>query len=159
MSRPRLVLADDHPETRALLRGLLDTEFEVVGLVEDGLALVWAAELLTPDVIVTDISMPGMDGISAAAEILRTNPAIRVVVVSVHNERCVVRSVLAAGGLGYVLKLAAGEDLVPAVHAALLGQIHISKSLRQSGDSFDAQEDAQEKECPVGHVAALRAVG
>jgi DNA-binding NarL/FixJ family response regulator len=155
MSRPRLVLADDHPETRALLRGLLDTEFDVVGLVEDGLALVRAAELLAPDVIVTDIGMPGMDGISAATEVLRTHPGTRVVFVSVHNERCVVKSGIAAGGLGYVLKLAAGDDLIPAVRAALLGQIHISKSLRTSGDSFDAQE----VECSDRPVAAIRAVG
>src|SRR4249919_959091 len=140
MSRPRLILADDHPETRALLRGLLDSEFDVVGLVEDGPALVRAAELLTPDVIVTDIGMPGMDGISAATLVLRRNPATRVVFVSVHTEHCVVKSGLAAGGLGYVLKLAAGEDLIPAVRAALLGQIHITKSLRTSNESFDAQE-------------------
>jgi len=155
MSRPRLVLADDHPETRALLRGLLDTEFDVVGLVADGPALVRAAQLLTPDVIVTDIGMPGMDGIAAATEVLRTNPGMRVVFVSVHDERYVVKSGIAAGGLGYVLKLAAGEDLIPAVRAALLGQIHISKCLRESGDSFDAQET----ECSDGHVAAIRAVG
>jgi DNA-binding NarL/FixJ family response regulator len=155
MSRPRLILADDHPETRALLRGLLDTEFEVVGLVEDGPALVRAAELLRPDVIVTDIGMPGMDGISAAALLIRRNPATRVVFVSVHTERCVVKSGLAAGGLGYVLKLAAGEDLIPAVRAALLGQIHISRSLRTSDEAFDPQE----MEYPDGHVAAVRAVG
>ena len=155
MSRPRLILADDHPETRALLRGLLDSEFDVVGLVEDGPALVRAAELLTPDVIVTDIGMPGMDGIAAAALVLRRNPATRVVFVSVHTEHCVVKSGMAAGGLGYVLKLAAGEDLIPAVRAALLGQIHITKSLRTSNESFDAQE----MECPDSHVAAFRAVG
>jgi len=154
MSRPRLVLADDHPETRALLRGLLDTEFDVVGLVEDGQALVKAARLLKPDVIVTDIGMPGMDGIAAATEVLRTSPGMRVVFVSVHDERYVVKSGIAAGGMGYVLKLAAGEDLVPAVRAALLGQVHISKCLRESNESVDAHE-----ECPDSHVAAIRAVG
>ena len=155
MSRPRLVLADDHSETRALLRGLLDAEFDVVGLVEDGPALVKAARLLAPDAIVTDIGMPGMDGISAAAEVLRTNPAIRVVFVSVHTERCVVRSSLAAGGLGYVVKLAAGEDLIPAVRAALRGQIHISKSVCEPGDSVDAQQ----MDCPESHVPTAEAVG
>ena len=78
--------------------------------VEDGPALVRAAEDPEPDVIVTDIGMPGIDGISATAEVLRTNPATRVVFVSVHTERVSVKSGLAAGGLGYVLKLAAGED-------------------------------------------------
>ena len=155
MSRPRLILADDHPETRALLRGLLDSEFDVVGLVEDGPALVRAAELLTPDVIVTDIGMPGMDGISAATLVLRRNPATRVVFVSVHTEQCVVKSGMAAGGLGYVLKLAAGEDLIPAVRAALRGQIHISKCLRTAGESVDAQE----MDHPESYVPAIRAVG
>ena len=154
MSRPRLVLADDHPETRALLRGLLDSEFDVVGLVEDGAALVKAAELLTPDVVVTDIGMPGLDGISAATLVLRRNPATRIVFVSVHNERAVVKSGLAAGGLGYVLKLAAGEDLIPAVRAALRGQIHISQGLHGSGESVDAQET----ESPDSHAPAIRAV-
>jgi DNA-binding NarL/FixJ family response regulator len=155
MSRPRLVLADDHPETRALLRGLLETEFDVVGLVADGPALVKAAELLRPDVIVTDIGMPGLDGISAAVLILRQNPATRVVFVSVHTERCVVKSGMAAGGLGYVLKLAAGDDLIPAVRAALLGQVHITKSVRESAKSIDAQEVKSSD----SHIPAIRAVG
>ena len=155
MSRPRLVLADDHPETRALLHGLLDSDFDVVGLVEDGLALVRAAELLQPDVVVTDIAMPGLDGISAAVRVLRTHPETRVVFVSVHTERWFVRSGMAAGGLGYVLKLAAGEDLIPAVRAALLGQVHISKSLRESGEFVDAQE----VECLESDASAIRAVG
>jgi DNA-binding NarL/FixJ family response regulator len=154
MSRPRLVLADDHPETRALLRGLLDREFDVVGLVEDGPALVRAAELLTPDVVVTDIGMPGLDGISAATLVLRRNPATRIVFVSVHNERAVVKSGLAAGGLGYVLKLAAGEDLIPAVRAALRGQIHISPGLHEATETVDAHDT----ESPDGHATAIRAV-
>jgi len=138
-----------------LLRGLLDSEFDVVGLVEDGPALVKAAEQLKPDVIVTDIGMPGLDGISAAVLVLRTNPATRVVFVSVHDERCVVNSGLEAGGLGYVLKLAAGEDLIPAVRAALRGQIHISKCLRTAAESVDAQE----MDGPESYVPAIRAVG
>jgi DNA-binding NarL/FixJ family response regulator len=154
MNRPRLVLADDHPETRALLRGLLETEFNVVGIAEDGPALVRAAELLTPDVIVTDIGMPGLDGISAATLVLRRHPATRVVFVSVHSERGVVNSGMAAGGLGYVLKLAAGEDLIPAVRAALRGQIHISQSLREPSESVEAQE----VENPDGHVPVIRLV-
>ena len=74
MSQPRVLLADDHRETAELLRGLLQSEFEVIGQVQDGLALVVAAERLSPDVIVSDISMPGLDGISAASAILRTEP-------------------------------------------------------------------------------------
>lgn len=154
MSRPRVILADDHPQTRALLHGLLATEFDVVGAVADGKALVEATELLAPDVVVTDIGMPAMDGISAASRILQSRPSTRVVFVSVHNERCVVKSALAAGGLGYVLKLAAGEDLIPAVHAALQGQSHISQSLRDSSELVSESETVL-SEC---HVPAVRAV-
>ena len=74
MSRPRLLLADDHLETAELLRELLQPEFDVIGHVTDGRTLVSDAERLSPDVIVSDISMPGLDGITAAAAILRREP-------------------------------------------------------------------------------------
>src|SRR5580765_3791403 len=126
MSQPRLLLADDHPGTAELLRGLLEPEFDVIALVQDGLALVTAAERLSPDVIVSDISMPGLDGISAAAAILRRNPAARIVFVTVHNDPILVARGFEAGALGYVAKSAAGDELVPAVHSALRGERHVS---------------------------------
>jgi DNA-binding NarL/FixJ family response regulator len=126
MNRPRLLLAEDHPATRALLRTLLQAEFDVLTEVDDGLALVSAAERLSPDVIVTDISMPGLDGIAAAARILRRNPAARIVFVTVHGAPVLAQRGVATGALGYVLKVAAGNELVPAVHAALRGERHIS---------------------------------
>ena len=126
MHRPRLLLADDHATTRKLLAGLLEPDFDVIAQVEDGHALVRTAEQLSPDVIVTDISMPGLDGIAAAAAILRTNPKARIVLVTVNSDVGLVKCGLAAGALGYVLKLAAGDDLIPAVFAALRGESHIS---------------------------------
>jgi DNA-binding NarL/FixJ family response regulator len=128
--RPRVLLADDHPETAAQLRQLLEPDFEVVALVEDGLALVSAAARLSPDVIVTDISMPGLDGMDAAALIHRRDPQARIVFVTVHSEPVLVERGLAAGALGYVLKGAAGDELVAAVHAALGGQRFIGSALR-----------------------------
>ena len=126
MDRPRLLLAEDHPATRELLRTLLQSEFDVLTEVDDGLALVSAAERLTPDVIVTDISMPGLDGIAAATRILRRNPAARIVSVTAHGEPLLAERSVASGALGYVLKVAAGNELVPAVRAAMRGQRHIS---------------------------------
>ena len=110
----------------AVHKTLLQPEFDVIAAVEDGHALVAAAEELDPDVIVTDITMPGLDGIAAASEILRKNPAARIVFVTVHDEAEMVKKGLAMGVLGYVLKLTAGEELVPAIHAALRGEHHVS---------------------------------
>jgi len=129
MPRPRVLLADDHTETAAQLRKLLESDFEVVALVEDGRALVSEAARLTPDVIVTDISMPGLDGIDAAALIRRRDPEARIVFVTVHSEPLLVERGLAAGALGYVLKDTAGDELVAAVHAALDGQRFIGSAL------------------------------
>jgi DNA-binding NarL/FixJ family response regulator len=126
MKRARIVLADDHPAVAEQLRGVLEPEFEVVAVVGDGHALLAAAEKLRPDVIVTDIAMPGLNGIAATRELLRRDPGARVVFITVHNNPVLVRQALAAGALGYVLKLAAGEELVPAVHAALRGERHVA---------------------------------
>jgi DNA-binding NarL/FixJ family response regulator len=126
MSRKRVLLADDHAATMRLWRTLLEPEFEIVGMVTDGEMLVDAAVRLVPDVIVTDIVMPGMNGIVAAGAILRRHPAARVVFATVHADRTMMRSGLAVGAFGYVLKVRAGEDLVPAVRGALRGELHIS---------------------------------
>ena len=101
----------------------------MVALVEDGRALVSAAARLSPDVIVADISMPGLDGIEASVLIRRSDPDARIVLVTVHSESVLVERGLAAGALGYVLKDAAGDELVPAVRAALDGQRFVSSAL------------------------------
>jgi DNA-binding NarL/FixJ family response regulator len=132
-NRPRLLLAEDHLETAELLFGLLRPEFDVIGHVQDGHTLVCAAERLFPDVIVSDITMPGLDGISAAAAILMKNPAARIIFVTVHGDPVMVERVLAAGALGYVLKLTAGDDLIPAIRAALRGERHVTRGLQCSG--------------------------
>jgi DNA-binding NarL/FixJ family response regulator len=127
MSHPRLLLADDHRETAELLRALLQPEFEVVAQVSDGLALLDAARELAPDVIVTDISMPGLDGFAAAAAILRRDPAARIVFVTVHSDPLLVARALEAGALGYVPKCAAGDELLPAVRSAMRGERHVTR--------------------------------
>lgn len=124
--RARVLLADDHPAVLKDLCEVLQPEFDVIATVGNGYALLAAAEALAPDAIVTDITMPDLDGIAAASEILRRNPAARIVFVTVHDDSEMVKKGLAIGALGYVLKLTAGEDLVPAVHAALRGERHVS---------------------------------
>ena len=129
MYRPRVLLAEDHTETAARLRKLLGVAFDVVASVEDGRALVDATERLSPDVVVADIDMPGIDGIAATALIRRHDPDARIVLVTVHSEAMLVEAGLAAGALGYVLKDTAGDELVPAVHAALGGRQYVSREL------------------------------
>lgn len=119
MARATVLLADDHAGNAALLRELLSSAFDVVGVVGDGRALVREAERLAPDVIVSDVAMPQLDGIEAARLILAKNAAARVVLISVHADAATVERGLAAGALGYVAKQAAGDELVPAVHLAL----------------------------------------
>ena len=126
MSRGRVLLAEDHAPTLRLWRTLIEPEFEVVGTVSDGQSLVDAAERLSPDVIVSDIAMPGMNGIAAAEAILRCHPGSRIVFATVHADHTMLRSALAVGAFGYVLKVRAGDDLVPAIKAALRGELHIS---------------------------------
>ena len=121
MPRATVLLADDHPVTAALLRQLVRAAFDVVGEVSDGYALVEAAERLKPDVIVTDIAMPGLDGIEAARRILAMNAAARIVFVTVHTESAVVQQALATGARAYVVKSVAADGLVPAIRSALRG--------------------------------------
>jgi DNA-binding NarL/FixJ family response regulator len=132
-----VLLAEDHAQTAERLRKLLRPEFEVIAWVEDGGALVDAAARLSPDVIVTDIAMPGIDGIEAVTRIRRNNPNARIVLVTVHSELMLVEAGLAAGALGYVLKDTAGDELVLAVRAALGGCQYVSREL----DGFDGETE------------------
>ena len=130
MHHPRLLLAEDHVETAELLCEVLQPEFDVIARVQDGVALVAAAERLEPDVIVSDITMPRLDGIAAAAEILRHNAAARIILVTVHADPLLAERGLATGALGYVLKRMAGDELVPAVHSVLRGELYVSQLLK-----------------------------
>lgn len=129
MYHPRLVVAEDHPSTAALLCDLLKPEFDVVSVVSDGEALVAAAARLSPDAIVTDVSMPGLDGISAATRILVRDHDARIVIVSIHADQAVVDRAMTSGAMGYVSKMTAGDELAPAVRAALRGEHYVSQGL------------------------------
>ena len=126
MVRPRILLAEDHPRVADELRRLLDPEFDVVAVVGDGQSLLREADTVHPDVIVSDIKMPGLDGIAATTAVRARLPGARVVLVTVHEDPELVQRGYAAGALAYVLKLNAGRDLVPAVRAALRGERYLS---------------------------------
>jgi len=129
MKRVRVLLADDHRIVAEGLKRLLEPEFELVGLVEDGFALIEAAAEKKPDVIVTDISMPGLNGVEALEELKKKNPDARVVVLTMHREVAYARRALDAGALGYILKSSATQELVMAVRAAAAGQAFITPAI------------------------------
>jgi len=129
MARVRVLLAEDHEAVAAELRALLESECDVLATVRDGQSMVAAAALLKPEVIVTDISMPILDGLSAAEALRRAGSPGRIVFVTVHDEQAMVERGFRVGGLGYVLKPAAGEDLLPAVRAAVRGERFVSPTL------------------------------
>jgi DNA-binding NarL/FixJ family response regulator len=129
MNRPRVLLADDHRMVTEGLKNLLADDFEVVGAVEHGRALLAAAQKLRPDVIVADISMPQLNGIEALQQLKKHNPDVKVVFLTMHQDRAYARRALEAGAAGFVVKHSASEELVMAIHAALKGQTFITPAL------------------------------
>jgi DNA-binding NarL/FixJ family response regulator len=129
VSRPRILLADDHPIVAEGLQSLLSTRFDVVGVVADGQSLIEAARTLDPDVIVADISMPVLNGIEAALRLQQELPHIKVVILTMHREEAYARRALEAGASGYVLKVAAPIELVQAIDAALAGKTFVTPGL------------------------------
>ena len=127
--RPRVLLADDHRIVAEGLRSLLEEEFELSGIVEDGRAMVKAARELRPDVIVADISMPLLNGIDALAQLRQHDPAVRVVFLTMHRDVAYARRAIEAGAAGFVLKHSASAELVLAVRAALQGRTFVTPDL------------------------------
>ena len=128
--RLRLIVADDHAGLLVEVQSMLASEFDIVATVRDGLELVKAAEQLRPEVVITDIRMPLMDGIDASREIVSRGFCRSVVLLTTFGQPELVRSAFNAGILGYVLKINAGEELIPAVRAAIEGRSYLSHGVR-----------------------------
>jgi DNA-binding NarL/FixJ family response regulator len=129
MKRPRILLADDHKIVTEGLKSLLEPEFELVGIVEDGRALLAAAERLRPDVIVADISMPLLNGIDSVRQIKKAHEEIKVVFLTMHPDVTYAVSAFEAGASGYVLKHSAPTELVTAIRSALNGKTFVTPLL------------------------------
>ena len=132
MARPRVLLAEDHASIAAQLRALLEQDFDVVATVGDGRALLATADATHPDAVVTDIAMPGLDGLAATSALRDRHADIPVVLVTIHDDPEVVRAGFEAGALGYVLKRDAPDHLLPAVHLALQGERYVSTNARDA---------------------------
>lgn len=128
MARARILLADDHKEIRDRAVRLLEPEFEVVGAVADGNALVEASEQLKPDVCVIDIAMPYLNGIEAAIKMRENGSESRIVFLTVNEDSDFVRAALRTGALGYVVKSRMATDLCAAINGAISGNLFVSPS-------------------------------
>jgi len=126
MKRTRILLADDNPQIRELLRIILEPEFNVVAAAEDGEALLQYAHSLQPDVIISDINMPKVDGLQAARLLKDVAPRTPVIFLTAHAESSYVAAAFAAGAAGYLIK-GATTDLVGSLRA-MIESLHSHKS-------------------------------
>ena len=144
MKKPRVLLADDHKIVIEGLMSLLVGEFEVVGSVEDGRALVEKASTLCPDVIVADISMPQLNGIEAARQIKKIDKNIKIVFLTMHQDATYAADAFEAGASGFVLKHSASSDLIRAIHEAIKGRTYVSPLI--AGDLIHTYQEGRSLE-------------
>jgi DNA-binding NarL/FixJ family response regulator len=133
MNEIRLIIADDHKLFRVGLRQLLEKQagIRVVGEAATGFEAVALSHELKPDLVLMDISMPELNGIEATRRVVDDDPAVKVVILSMHSDRRYIVEALRAGAKGYLLKDSAPEELVRAVHKVMRGQFYLSASISQ----------------------------
>lgn len=130
MKRWKLLLADDHDIVIAGLRLVLNQpDFEIVGAVSDGRALLRAARELLPDAVITDVTMPLLNGIEAARQLRMLDPAVKIVFLTMHSEVSYAVEALALGGCGYVLKSSGADELPLAIREVLRGGAYIARPI------------------------------
>ena len=129
MPRTKVLLADDHVVVAKGLEALLKDTFDLVGVVHDGRALLEAVETLRPDVVVTDISMPLLNGLDAVRQIRMRRPNVKMVVLTMHKETQLAADAFRAGASGYLLKVSPGEELITAIQQAALGRAYVTTLL------------------------------
>jgi DNA-binding NarL/FixJ family response regulator len=127
--RARVLIADDHPFVLDSLVTLLKEHFDVIGTASDGEALVDAATRLRPDVVITDISMPGLNGIDALRRLRAAGSEAKVIFLTLHADAEVAATLTRTGASGYVLKLAATNELVAAIERVVGGGTYITPGL------------------------------
>jgi DNA-binding NarL/FixJ family response regulator len=129
MRRTRLLLADDHPVVAKGLEALLKDTFDVVGLVHDGRSLLDAVERLKPDVVLTDISMPLLNGIIAIRHIRQCCPNTKIIILTMHRETQLAVDAFRAGASGYMLKISPAEELITAIQEVAQGRVYVTTLL------------------------------
>jgi DNA-binding NarL/FixJ family response regulator len=148
--RARVLLGDDHALVAEALRRILEPEFDVVAVAADGSAVVREAVRLKPDAVLIDISMPLVNGLEAARRIKRAIPETKILFLTMHLDLSYVRDAMKLGASGYLLKRAAGNELVSALHAILRGRTYIAPELLAA-----IKDPSLQKAMASGRVPAL----
>jgi len=136
MGHPRVLLADDHTLVLEAFRNLLEPEFDIVGTVSDGRALLLMAPPLKPDVIVLDTGMPHLGGLEAGTELKKLLPCTKLVVVTMNEDSSIAHEATRLWASAYLLKKSAGSELIHAIREALLGRTYVTPKLSQRLDQF-----------------------
>jgi len=126
-----ILLADDHPNFPRLVQNLLGPPFEVVASVRDGESLIRACSTLRPKIVVTDISMPILNGIDAVCRLQKSGSTSKFVFLTVHTDPDFVQACFATGAVGYVIKTKVVSDLLTALHEVLAGRTFVSRMISQ----------------------------
>lgn len=153
--KTRVVLADDHPIVLAGLRNLIEsvTDLELVGEGDSGQSALKLIRENLPDVAIVDISMPEINGIALTRRLTQECPTVRIVILTLYEERSFLKQALAAGARGYVLKRSAAENLVLAIRAVSTGEVYVDPSLGDGGrDSIAIQSNGASR---IGNVLGL----
>lgn len=132
MKRIRLLLADDHTLVSDGFRKLLEPEFEVVGTVEDGRALLRAAEELKPDLVLVDVGMPLLNGLDAARQLRKVMPKLKIIFLTMNPDSDVAGEALRIGASGYLLKNSNADELLKAVRSVVRGMTYVTPKIRQA---------------------------
>lgn len=156
MNTIRVVIADDHAIVREGIRALLATagDIDVLGEAGNGREAIALAATLAPDVILMDIAMPDLGGLEATIEIRRQHPAVKIVVVSQYDDTEYIRRFMRAGVAGYVLKKAAGSDLIAAIRAAASGGLALDPAIARSAIVSAADDPAPAGEASYERLTA-----
>jgi DNA-binding NarL/FixJ family response regulator len=129
MTLPRVMLADDHTILLEAFRKLLEPDFEVVGTVSDGRALLEAAPNLKPDVIVIDVGMPLMNGLEAGLRLKEQMPAVKIIFLTMNDDPDLAVEAMRSGASGYLLKSSASSELIQAIHMSLKGKSYVTPQI------------------------------
>jgi DNA-binding NarL/FixJ family response regulator len=131
MTRPTILIADDHKMFAQGLAGLLEEEFDLVAIVDNGHALIEEVDKVQPDLILVDISMPVLNGLDAVRRLMQKHSTAKVVFLTMHADTRLLREAFQSGGVGYVLKQSAGEELLFALREVMAGRKYISPTIEK----------------------------